>query len=306
MLAVLLTNSPLGPGFAAFWQREVGIVLGAGGFQLSLLHWVNDALLTIFFLVVGLEIKREFTVGHLASLRAAALPIAAALGGMIAPALIYIALVPRRSLVARLGRADGDRHGLRGRADRGDGRAGAGRAAHLPDRGGDRRRHRRNHRRRALLLRRTPPGRARGRGGRHGRAGAPQSLARLCARRPTSCSVCALWFFVHESGLHATLAGVVLALFIPTRQPPDFSALVAQATAILSTEARRSAEALHAGPSLTSLRVLDSIHDRLESPADRLLRRAGARSSYLVLPVFALANAGRRDHAGGARRTRGR
>jgi len=116
--------------------------------------------------------------------------------------------------------------------------------------------------------------------------------SRVYALGPYLLLGCALWFFVHESGLHATLAGVVLAVFIPTRQPPDFSALVAQATAILSTEARRSAEALHAGPSLTSLRVLDSIHDRLQSPADRLLQRAGARSSFFVLPVFALANAG--------------
>ena len=61
---------------------------------MSLLHWVNDALLTVFFLVVGLEIKREFTVGHLATRRSAALPIAAAIGGMAVPALIYVSLVP--------------------------------------------------------------------------------------------------------------------------------------------------------------------------------------------------------------------
>ena len=60
---------------------------------MSLLHWINDALLTVFFLVVGLEIKREFTVGHLASRRSAALPIAAAIGGMAVPALIYVSLV---------------------------------------------------------------------------------------------------------------------------------------------------------------------------------------------------------------------
>ena len=73
---------------------------------------------------------------------------------------------------------------------------------------------------------------------------------------------------------------------------PTCAALVAQANAILNAEARRSGEVLHAGPSLPALRALDAIHDRLESPADRLLRHAGARSSYLVLPVFALANAG--------------
>jgi NhaA family Na+:H+ antiporter len=96
---------------------------------------------------------------------------------------------------------------------------------------------------------------------------------------------------VHEGGLHATLAGVVLALFIPTRPPPDLRALTMQANTILTAEARRSGEVLR-GPSLPALRALEAIQDRLESPADRLLRHAGARSSYVVLPVFALANAG--------------
>src|SRR3546814_18016531 len=61
---------------------------------MSLHHWVNDGLLTIFFLVVGLEIKREFTVGHLATRRSAALPIAAAIGGMVVPALLYLLIIP--------------------------------------------------------------------------------------------------------------------------------------------------------------------------------------------------------------------
>src|SRR5690606_7933414 len=86
VLAVALTNSPLGAAFDAFWQQYLGLVLGDTGFRMSLRHWVNDGMLTIFFLVVGLEIKREFTVGHLASWRSAALPIAAAVGGMVVPA----------------------------------------------------------------------------------------------------------------------------------------------------------------------------------------------------------------------------
>jgi len=102
----------------------------------------------------------------------------------------------------------------------------------------------------------------------------------------------ALWACVHAGGLHATLAGVVLAALIPTRPPPDFKTLAMQADAILTEEAQHSGERLRRGPSTPALQALDAIHDRLESPADRMLRNVAPRSSYLVLPVFALANAG--------------
>jgi NhaA family Na+:H+ antiporter len=94
LLAVILTNTDAGPAFTRFWETPLSLGFGDASFSMSLLHWVNDALLTVFFLVVGLEIKREFTVGHLASRRSAALPIAAAVGGMVVPALIYVSLVP--------------------------------------------------------------------------------------------------------------------------------------------------------------------------------------------------------------------
>jgi NhaA family Na+:H+ antiporter len=101
-----------------------------------------------------------------------------------------------------------------------------------------------------------------------------------------------LWALIHASGLHATLAGVILALFIPTREPPNLRALVAQADAILLAEARQSTAVLRHGPSAPAMQALDAIHDRLESPADRMLRTVSLRSSYVVLPLFALANAG--------------
>jgi NhaA family Na+:H+ antiporter len=102
----------------------------------------------------------------------------------------------------------------------------------------------------------------------------------------------ALWGCVYAGGLHATLAGVVLAMFIPTRQPPNLAGLRAQADAILIAEARHTGDELRHGPSAPAMAALDAIHDRLESPADRMLRTVSVRSNYVVLPVFALANAG--------------
>ena len=291
LLAVLVTNSNYGAAFEAFWHMPFGLALGDAEFRMPLSHWVNDALLTVFFLVVGLEIKREFTVGHLATRRSAALPIAAALGGMAVPALIYVCLVPAGdwrmgwgvpmatdtafavALIAMLGArvpvelrifltaaAIVDDIGaiivvavFYSDALHAAALAGALAAFVL-----------------LVLLNRSGVYRV-----------APYALIGVV-----------LWACVHAGGLHATLAGVLLAAVIPTRPPPDYRALIAQADAILSAEALHGREQFRHGPSDPALREIDAIHDRLESPADRLLRHVAPQSSFLVLPVFALANAG--------------
>jgi NhaA family Na+:H+ antiporter len=76
ILALALSNSPVQPAFGAFWEKTLGFQWGTSALVLSLLDWMNHGLLTIFFVVVGLEIKREFTIGHLASVRSGALPVA--------------------------------------------------------------------------------------------------------------------------------------------------------------------------------------------------------------------------------------
>ncbi|HEV2093208.1 MAG TPA: Na+/H+ antiporter NhaA [Rubrobacter sp.] len=90
-IALVWANSPWGDSYAALWHTK--LTVGVGDFSISkdLTHWINDGLMAVFFLVVGLEIKREVLVGELSSLRNAALPIAAALGGAVVPALIYLA-----------------------------------------------------------------------------------------------------------------------------------------------------------------------------------------------------------------------
>ncbi len=90
--AFTLANSPWAEHYAAFWKMKVSF--GVGPFQLdhTLKHWVSDGLMAIFFFVVGLEVKRELVLGELRDVRRAALPLAAALGGMVVPALVYLSL----------------------------------------------------------------------------------------------------------------------------------------------------------------------------------------------------------------------
>lgn len=89
-VAMVWANSPWGAGYAALWNTKFTVAYGEGlGISKALVLWVNDGLMAVFFLLVGLEIKRELMTGELASPRKAALPAAAALGGMVVPALIF-------------------------------------------------------------------------------------------------------------------------------------------------------------------------------------------------------------------------
>jgi NhaA family Na+:H+ antiporter len=89
VIALILANSPFAETYIGFWNTPIGISFGKTQLTHSLVHWINDGLMTIFFFVVGLEIKRELVHGELKNPKVAALPAIAALGGMIVPALIY-------------------------------------------------------------------------------------------------------------------------------------------------------------------------------------------------------------------------
>jgi Na+:H+ antiporter, NhaA family len=290
LLAIVLSNSPFGSAFASWWETGLGFQWGENVFTHSLVHWVNHGLLTIFFFVVGLEIKREFTVGHLATLRSGALPVMAALGGIVLPAVIYASIAPpalRQGWGIPIGTDTafavalivllGERVPVELRVFltaaviiddivailvialfytsniyTGSLIASVAVTAIL------------------LLFNRTG----------------------VYGALPYAVLGVILWFFLHESGLHATLAGVILAILIPARPPANMRALLAQASTIIHLEDSRAGEAMRSGPSEPALRTLDAIHERIESPADKLLRSAEPWSSYVVLPIFALANAG--------------
>jgi NhaA family Na+:H+ antiporter len=291
LLAMACVNSGLGPAFEAFWQAPFTLSAGGHSFGLPVREWVNDALLAIFFLVVGLEIKREFTVGRLATRRAAALPIAAAVGGMAIPALLYLAIAPEAfshgwaiptttdtafavALIAFLGaRVPVELRIFLTAAVIVDDLVaivivGAFYSGHIDP---------------GLL----------------GAAFATAATMVLLNRNgvyralPYALLGVLLWALLHAAGVHATLAGVVLAIVTPTRPPANLRALLAQAATVLQAEMRQREDMLiRHGPSEPALRELDAIHARMESPADQLLRTVEPWSSYFVLPVFALANAG--------------
>ncbi|MEL6983012.1 MAG: Na+/H+ antiporter NhaA, partial [Actinomycetota bacterium] len=90
--ALILANSAFGEDIDHFWHYHLEVVVGPFHLDESLVHWVNDGLMTLFFFVAGLEIKRELVVGDLRSPKKAALPAIGALGGMVVPALLYVAL----------------------------------------------------------------------------------------------------------------------------------------------------------------------------------------------------------------------
>jgi NhaA family Na+:H+ antiporter len=259
---------------------------------LSLLDWVNHGLLSVFFLVVGLEIKREFTVGHLATFRSGALPVAGALGGMILPIGIYLLIAPAGplslgwgvpiatdtafavALIVLLGErvAVELRVFLTAAVIIDDLAAIAVIAIFYTD---------------SISLNYLL-----------GAGGLTILLVALnrggiYSPLPYAIVGALLWFCLHESGVHATLAGVILALATPALPRPNMRALMAQADAILAVESRLAKDhVMRHGLSEPTLRALDSIHRRIESPADKLLRVTEPWSSYAVLPIFALANAG--------------
>ncbi|WP_415408272.1 Na+/H+ antiporter NhaA [Sulfurovum sp. CS9] len=92
ILALILANSPLTETYAHFFHIKVDFNVASWKLSHSIHHWINDGLMAIFFFIIGLEIKREILVGELSNIKVAILPILAAIGGMLIPALIYLSI----------------------------------------------------------------------------------------------------------------------------------------------------------------------------------------------------------------------
>ena len=289
-LALIWANSPWSESYFELWETYSSISLGSLTLKETLLHWINDGLMVIFFFVVGLEIKREVLVGELATPRRAALPLIAALGGMLLPALIYIAF--------NLGRRGEAGWGIPMATDIAfvlgiltllgsrvpiSLKVFFTALAIADDLGA------------VLVLALFYSGEiswiALG-------VGAVFLVILIVLNRggvrhplPYALLGIGLWLAFLESGVHPTIAGVLLALTIPARSQVRAEAFMAQCTAALGGlgsgdrhEVGRRQQA--------AAQTLEVIAERIQTPLQRLERSLNPWVAYLVVPVFALANAG--------------
>jgi NhaA family Na+:H+ antiporter len=293
-VALVWANSPWAETYHHLWEASVTVGAPVFGLTMSLHHWVNDGLMAVFFLLVGLEIKREVLVGELATRRTATLPVAAALGGMIAPALLFTAVnvggpgargwgIPMATDIAfALGILAllGDRvpSGLR---------IFLAALAIADDLGA------------VLVIAFFYTGALEWRalGGAAAVMLALLALNRAGARRPLTYAIAGvvLWLFVLASGIHATIAGVLLALVVPARRRISEDEFLARAEASLADfrAADEPGTSVLTNPGhQAALQAMESATDAAQAPLQRIEHALHGFVAFLVMPIFALANAG--------------
>lgn len=293
VLALVWANSPWAGTYTHLLETKVTV--GGGRFALSesLLHWTNDGLMAIFFFVVGLEIKREVLAGELSSLRQAALPIAAALGGMIVPALLYTALnaggpgaagwgVPMATDIAfALGVL-----ALLGNRVPAALKVFLAAFAIADDIG-------------AVLVialfyTATINFTALVLGFGFLTLAALANWSGI--RRPLVYVLLGLvvWVAFLESGVHATVAGVLLAMTIPASARLDPAPFLARSRSVLDRfeQADRPSNILTNAERQAALHTLENAAEQAQTPLLRLEHALHPWVSFFIMPVFALANAG--------------
>lgn len=294
VVALVWANSPWSETYIALWQTK--FTVGFGQIELSkpLILWVNDGLMALFFFVVGLEIKREFLVGELSDGRQAVLPLAAAIGGMVVPACLYAFLnfgaesihgwgIPMATDIAfALGILSllGDRVPYQLKVF-------LTAVAIVDDIGS------------ILVIALFYTSEI----SFLMLAAAAAFLLiayignRLGVRTPVFYALvgCVVWFAVLKSGVHSTVAGVLMAFMIPARTRCDAEAYSYNANTILEDYK----DSIQVGSSVltnstmnSALMAMRHISTRALTPLQRLENSLHPLVEYAVMPVFALANAG--------------
>ncbi len=278
-VALAWANSPFTSSYSALWETELTVDIGGLARSMDLRHFVNEALMALFFFVVGLEIKRELVTGELRTWQRAALPAVAAVGGMVVPAVLYLAVtaggpgsrgwgVPMATDIAfAVGVL-----ALLGPRIPANLKVFLLTLAIVDDIGA------------ILVIALVYSGDVNP----IGLAVAVAVLAGMGVLRyfrvdwmPAFAILGTLvWLAVYESGVHATIAGVVLGLLAPARPlaPKDM--------------ARQWATDLRDEPTVAELQAMTTVANASVSVAERLQHSLHPVTSFMIIPLFALANAG--------------
>ena len=294
ILALVLANSGLSGVYQHWVHMPIGINIGGWMLEKTLHHWVNDGLMALFFFVVGLELKREILVGELAVPRQAALPIVAAIGGMVVPALIYFAINPDGGaargwgipMATDIAFAIGALVLLAGRVPKtlitflvalaivDDLGAVVVIALFYTDQLVWE----------ALLM-----------------AAAVLSilivfnLAGIRQPLPYFLLGILLWFALLKSGVHATLAGVLTAFTIPARpkfDPARFSGHVKELMARFNASHQQNKNIMTNDGLRAIVQTLENGVHKVETPLQRLEHGMHMPVAFLIIPIFAFINAG--------------
>jgi NhaA family Na+:H+ antiporter len=293
LLALAWANSPYGDTYTALWESEVGFRTEVFSLSKPLILWVNDGLMAIFFFLIGLEIKRELLIGELDSLRKAAFPFFAAIGGMLIPCLLFLTFNQNPATQAGWGipmatdiafalailKLLGDRAPLSLKIF-------LTAFAIIDDLG-------------AvlviaifysssikvsLLLYALIP---------------LLILAVLSYRnyyKPyiTVALGVLIWVLFLKSGVHPTIAGVLIAFTIPIRQQVNFASFREEMLALVPQLelAPENDQAVLSKEQIELLDEMDSLTGEVQSPLQHLEHRLHNWVAYLIMPIFALANAG--------------
>jgi Na+:H+ antiporter, NhaA family len=281
VVALLWANSPWSASYDTFWHTPATIAIGGAELTLDLQHWVNDALMALFFLVVGLEITREVATGELRDRRSMAAPALGAVGGLVTPALVYFAFNPSGPESAGWGVVMST-----------DTAFVLGILALFGPRCPDRLR--------LFLLTLAivdDIGAISVMAVFYSDDLVPVALAVAAALvgvllalrwlgvwrlTPYVLTGIALWLAVQASGVHATLAGVVVGLLLPQRPPDDE----------VFDRTRSYSRALHEQPEPERARLAALAVAATIPAGSRLQHRLHRWTAYAVVPVFGLANAG--------------
>jgi Na+:H+ antiporter, NhaA family len=294
LAALVIANSSLAEAYNHVWEMTLTLRIAPHELSLSLHEWINDGLMAVFFLLVGLEIKRELLAGELSSAQQAALPIACAVGGMVVPAAMYLMFnlggigssgwgIPMATDIAF---ALGTLNLIAPRAPIGA-KVLLTALAIVDDIG-------------AVLVIAVFYSEAIVWSA---LAGAALALLVLIALNvsgvrhlwPYLLAGVVLWYFVHGSGVHATIAGVVLAFTIPTHTRMNAEEFSGEARSLLHEFDRTETGdllVLTSKGQQETLFALQRAGKRVAAPVLRLEHALHNFSAFVVMPLFAFANAG--------------